>query len=171
MNSQDGNVAPASPLLGLLRRKNVLAGLFFIGTAVFGLWLSRNYPIGTATRMGTGYVPRMLLWLLLVLGGGVLVQGLRAAREDMPAEPDSESGGILRFWPLVAVTIAIVAFGLALERLGLIVAIVLLLGIGSLAERNLRPLETIIAGALLTLLSWLIFIVGLGLTMPLWPVW
>lgn len=167
MNSPDGNVATTSPLLGLLRRKNVLAGLFFIGVAVFGLWLSRNYPIGTATRMGTGYVPRMLLWLLLVLGGGVLVQGLRAAREDMPAEP----GGLLRFWPLVAVTLAIVAFGLALERLGLIVAIVLLLGIGSLAERNLRPLETLIAGAVLIVLSWLIFIVGLGLTMPLWPVW
>jgi len=165
--NQDGNVAPASPLLGLLRRKNVLAGLFFIGVAVFGLWLSRNYPIGTATRMGTGYVPRLLLWLLLVLGGGVLVQGLRAAREDMPAEP----GGILRFWPLVAVTLAIVAFGLTLERFGLIVATILLLGIGSLGERNLRPLETIVAGALLIGLSWLIFIVGLGLTMPLWPVW
>jgi hypothetical protein len=167
MNSQDGNVATASSLFGLLRRKNVLAGLFLCGVSVFGLWLSRNYPIGTATRMGTGYVPRMLLWLLLVLGGGVLVQGLRAAREDMQAEP----GGLLRFWPLVAVTLAIVAFGLALERLGLIVAMVLLLGIGSLAERNLRPLETMIAGAILIALSWLIFIAGLGLTMPLWPVW
>jgi hypothetical protein len=167
MNSQDGNVAPGSPLLGLLRRKNVLAGLFFIGVAVFGLWLSRNYAIGTATRMGTGYVPRLLLWLLLVLGGGVLLQGLRAAREDMHAEP----GGLLRFWPLVAVTVAMVAFGLALERLGLVIAIVLLLGIGSLAERNLRLWETVIATALLILLSWLIFIVGLGLTIPLWPVW
>jgi hypothetical protein len=167
MDSQDGNVATASPRFGLLRRKNVLAGLFFIGVSVFGLWLSRNYPIGTATRMGTGYVPRMLLWLLLLLGGGVLVQGLRAAREDMQAEP----GGVLRFWPLVAVTLAIVAFGLALERLGLIVAMVLLLGIGSLAERNLRPLETMVAGAILIALSWLIFIAGLGLTMPLWPVW
>jgi hypothetical protein len=167
MNSQDGHVATASPLRGLLRRKNVLAGLFFIGVAVFGLWLSRNYAIGTATRMGTGYVPRLLLWLLLVLGGGVLVQGLRAAREDMPSEP----GGLLRFWPLVAVTLAIVAFGLALERFGLFIALVLLLGIGSLAERNLRLWETVIAGALLILLSWLIFIVGLGLTIPMWPEW
>jgi hypothetical protein len=83
----------------------------------------------------------------------------------------AETGGLLRFWPLVAVTLAIVAFGLALERLGLIVAMVLLLGIGSLAERNLRPLETMIAGAILIALSWLIFIAGLGLTMPLWPVW
>ncbi|MDB5602566.1 MAG: Tripartite tricarboxylate transporter TctB family [Xanthobacteraceae bacterium] len=167
MSSQDGNAATASPLLGLLRRKNVLAGLFFIGVAVFGLWLSRNYSIGTATRMGTGYVPRLLLWLLLVLGGGVLVQGLRAAREDMFPQP----GGILRFWPLVAVTLAMVAFGLALERLGLVIAVALLLGIGSLAERNLRLWETVAATVLLILLSWLIFILGLGLAIPLWPVW
>ena len=46
--------------LGLLGRKDVLAGLMFIGVSVLGLWASRNYSIGTATRMGTGYVPRLL---------------------------------------------------------------------------------------------------------------
>ena len=59
----------------MLARKDVLAGLLFIGVAVFGLWLSRDYPIGTAFRMGTGYVPRLLCWLLFGLGVVVLVQG------------------------------------------------------------------------------------------------
>ena len=57
----------------------MLSGLLFIAIAAFGLWVSRNYPVGTALRMGTGYVPRLLCWLLLGLGVVVLVQGLRAA--------------------------------------------------------------------------------------------
>ena len=74
----------------MLARKDVLAGLMFVGVALLGLWLSRNYPIGTALRMGTGYVPRLLCWILLGLGVViVLVQGLReaAARERARLRP------------------------------------------------------------------------------------
>ena len=45
----------------------------------FGLWASRNYPIGTTTRMGTGYVPRLLCWILLGLGALVARAGLARA--------------------------------------------------------------------------------------------
>ena len=110
----------------MLARKDVLAGLLFIGVAVFGLWLSRDYPIGTALRMGTGYVPRLLCWLL---------------------------------------------FGLSIERLGLVISILLLIGVGAVAARGLRPLETLVAALVLILLSWGIFILGLGLTIPVWPEW
>src|SRR3954464_6726876 len=68
----------------LLARRDVLAGLLFVGVALLGLWLSRDYPIGTALRMGTGYVPRLLCWILLGLGTVVLVQGLRAAQTERP---------------------------------------------------------------------------------------
>jgi putative tricarboxylic transport membrane protein len=68
----------------VLARRDVLAGLLFIAVAVLGLWLSRDYPIGTALRMGTGYVPRLLCWLLLGLGAVVLVQGLREAQDIRP---------------------------------------------------------------------------------------
>ena len=63
----------------MLAHKNVLAGLMFIGVAALGLWLSRNYPIGTALRMGTGYVPRLLCWMLLGLGVVIFLQGLYEA--------------------------------------------------------------------------------------------
>jgi putative tricarboxylic transport membrane protein len=35
----------------------------------------------------------------------------------------------------------------------------------------LRPLETAIAAVALIVMSWAIFIVGLGLTLPVWPEW
>ena len=67
--------------LRMLARKDVLAGLMFIAVAVFGLWASWNYRIGTALNMSTGYVPRLLCWLLLALGVVILVLGLRRSEE------------------------------------------------------------------------------------------
>jgi hypothetical protein len=149
-----------------LQRKDVLSGLLFMGLAVCGLWISRHYPIGTASRMGTGYMPRLLLWALLGLGGAILVSGLR--KSDRLPEPDDSGGAAWR--PVVFVTLSLVIFGLALERLGLVLSIVLLTGIGAVAGRRLRPLETAVATLVLIVLCWLIFIVGLSLTIPVWPV-
>ena len=148
-----------------LARKDVLAGALFVAVALFGLWISRDYPIGTALRMGTGYVPRLLCWILMGLGAIVLVQGLRETDSDQPAE----GGALTRLWPILVVTASLVAFGLTLERLGLVVAIFLLIGIGSLAARGIKPWEAAATALGLILLSWAIFIEGLGLTIPVWP--
>jgi hypothetical protein len=144
MNSARLTAASASEVLA---RRNVLAGLMFILIGALGLWVSRNYPVGTALRMGTGYVPRLLCWMLVGLGLIVLVQGVR-----VPAPQLSQS---LAAWrAVVTVTVALVAFALTIETLGLVVAILLLVGIGALATRALRPLETLIAATVLIVLSW-----------------
>src|SRR5262245_10678590 len=105
-----------------LMRKDVLAGLMFMAIAVFGLWLSRNYPIGTALRMGTGYMPRRLCWLLMGLGVVVLLQGLRGGARAA-AVVTSESSALAHLLPIAVVTTSLLAFGLSIERLGLVVAI------------------------------------------------
>jgi hypothetical protein len=71
--------------------------------------------------------------------------------------------------PVVFVTLSLVVFGLALERLGLVLSILLLTGMGATAGRSLRPIETAIATLVLIALCWLVFIVGLSLTIPVWP--
>jgi hypothetical protein len=151
----------------LLLRKDVLSGLLFMGVAALGLFLSRNYPIGTALRMGTGYVPRLLCWVLLGLGAIIAVQGAREA----PLPPTSRYDGISVMRPVICVTLSLVVFGLTVETLGLVISIALLTGIGAIAARGLRPLETVIAAVVLIVLSWAIFIVGLGVTIPVWPEW
>jgi hypothetical protein len=158
---------PRSAAWHMLARKDVLAGVMFMAVAAFGLWLSRDYPIGTAFRMGTGYVPRLLCWILLGLGAVVFLQGLRAAQAERTVAGDGASA-----WrPVVFVTVSLVVFGLAIERVGLVVSILLLVGLGSVAARALRPLETAVAALVLIVLSWAIFILGLGLTIPVWPEW
>jgi putative tricarboxylic transport membrane protein len=151
----------------MLARKDVLAGLLFMTVAFVGLWVSRDYQIGTALRMGTGYVPRLLCWTLLGLGALVLLQGAWT-NETAPAGSASER---LAWRPLVFVTASLVAFGLTIERLGLVISILLLIGLGATAARGLRALETVSAALVLIVLSWAIFILGLGLAIPVWPEW
>jgi hypothetical protein len=166
MTTSDPEISAPHPLLRIVRRKNVLAGLMFIAVARLGLWLSRNYPVGTALRMSTGYVPRLLCWLLMGLGFIIFVQGLMAT-DDAPRE----GGSLNRLRPVVVVTASLVAFGLTLERIGLVLAIFLLVAIASLAARGLKPWEALAAAAGLIVMSWAIFIVGLGLPIPIWPDW
>ncbi len=147
----------------ILARRDAIAGLMFIAVAVFGLWASRNYAVGTAFRMGTGYVPRLLCWLLLGLGALVMVQGLRSADAGSPfAEA--------RYWrAIVLVPVSLLAFALTMDRFGVVVAALLLIGIGSLAGRDVKLSETALTAAVLVVLVVTIFIWGLGLPIPVWP--
>ena len=148
-----------------LHRKDVLAGLLFIAVAAIGLWASRNYPIGTATRMGTGYVPRLLCWLLLGLGALVFVQGLRGA-----------GGGSLEpgraIWrAIVFVPLSLLVFALLIGPGGVVAATVALVAVGALAGRESRPLEVVAAAIILVLLTLATFVWGVGLPIPVWPEW
>jgi hypothetical protein len=152
------------PALAVLTRRNVLAGLMFMALAVFALWVSRDYPVGTALRMGTGYVPRLLSWILLGLGLLIALTDIWSRADE---EIDGESLPVLR--PLFFVTLSIVVFGLTIERFGLVIAIMLLVMIGSLAGQGRRWVEAMIAGLAMAVASVAIFIWGLGLSIPIWP--
>ena len=148
--------------LACLTRKNVLAGLFFMAVAAAALWISRDYPIGTAVRMGTGYIPRLLCWLLLGLGAVVFAQGLLQGVSES-AEPGQ------RRRPLFFIPAALLVFGLTIERLGLALATLLLVAVASLAGREFRPLETLVTAAVLIALVAGIFVWGLGMALPILP--
>jgi len=165
MTVDSPKAAPPNHALHILARKNVLAGLMFIAIAALGLWVSRDYPVGTALRMGTGYVPRLLCWILMGLGAAVLIQGLR----EKAAPPERVTLGQLL--PVGVVTASLIAFALAIEQLGLVLSVLLLVGVGAVAARDIKAWEALAAALVLVALSWAIFILGLGLTIPVWPVW
>lgn len=142
-------------------RPDLVAGAMFAAIGLFGLYLLRGYDMGTAARMGSGYAPRLVCWVLLGLGTLVAARGLHSERED-----DQEP---IAWRPLVLVPLSIIAFGLLVERIGLVAAAAGLIVIGALAGRGIRPLETLILGAALIAGSVLVFVWGLGLSMPIWP--
>jgi hypothetical protein len=52
--------------------KDFWAGLMFIAFGVAFMWVSQNYAMGTAVRMGPAYFPTVLGGMLVVLGAAVL---------------------------------------------------------------------------------------------------
>jgi putative tricarboxylic transport membrane protein len=154
----------ASSVSDFLRRKDILSGLMFMSVAALGLFLSRDYPIGRATAMGTGYVPRLLCWMLLALGVVVLLQGLRRGAVTLERGPP--------VWrALILVPAALLAFAFAIGSLGVVAAIVLLVIVGALAGRESRLLEVPAVAAALVALTLVIFVWGVGLPIPIWPEW
>jgi len=53
--------------------KDVAAGVLLILVAVVGLWLNQDHNLGSARRMGPGYMPMLVFWLQIVLGALVLL--------------------------------------------------------------------------------------------------
>lgn len=137
-------------------------GLFFIVLGAAALWLSRNYPIGELNRMGPGYFPRMLSLGMIGLGVLIVLRGLPelAGARGLRAGFDRS---------LLLIPAAMVVFGLSVERLGLIAALALALGIAGAAHREARIKEVVISIVVLIALSLLIFVGALKLPLRLWP--
>ena len=72
-------------------------------------------------------------------------------------------------WRGVSLVAAVVLFGLFMSRLGLLLAVPMLVVVASLASDEFTAWETVISAIVLTGLSWLIFVHGLKLEAPLWP--
>jgi hypothetical protein len=53
--------------------KDIAASAILILLAVVGLWLNLDHNLGTARRMGPGYMPALVFWIQLGLGGLVLL--------------------------------------------------------------------------------------------------
>lgn len=140
--------------------KDFAAGMLFVAIGAAALFIGADYRLGTLLNMGPGYFPRIIGILLLGLGVIVALTSLRV------------QGGPLEAWrlrPLVLVLGAIVAFGWMLERFGLFAAIGGLILLSGFAQTGRRFWEIPVLIGVLGLVAWLVFILGLGLPIALWP--
>lgn len=140
--------------------QDVAAGLFLVAVALVAIWQSADLTAGSLSQIGPGMLPRSLAILTGLLGLAIV---LGAFRWEGPA---------LERWswrgPLFILG-AIVVFGLAVRPLGLAVAGPLALGLSAFAAGDTRLVETLVFGALLTLFCLVLFIVLLGLPIPIAP--
>lgn len=56
-----------------INAKDVASGVFLILLAAVGLWLNQDHNLGTARRMGPGYMPMLVFWVQIFLGAVVLL--------------------------------------------------------------------------------------------------
>ncbi len=143
-------------------RPDVAFGISLIAIAGIALAEMRDLSSGTASEMGGGYVPRALCIFLLLMGFFYAVRGSLSRRyEAMPPIA----------WKSVALVCASIAsFALALETLGLFIATLLMTIFASLAYKEHRWVEMTIFALGMSAFTVVVFITGLKLALPVWPV-
>ncbi|MFI5000877.1 MAG: tripartite tricarboxylate transporter TctB family protein [Reyranellales bacterium] len=134
--------------------KDFLAGVMFIAFGLTALYLGRHLAPGTTVRMGPGWVPHMLSYIMLGLGGIISVIALFVPGEQAEAP---------HWKPITMVTIGIVCFALLLESTGLIPALVALVLIASLGGDEFKILEVIGNIVVLSILCVIVFKIGLSM--------
>jgi len=130
------------------------AGVMFLLFGLLAIYLSKDYPMGSAMRMGPGYFPMYLGILMSILGVIIGIKGF--------VKPE-ESIGRWAFRPLVMLSIAIIAFGILMERVGFVLSLVVLIVLSTLAGREFRWLEVTLFTIALIIGAVAVFIHGIGL--------
>ena len=140
--------------------KDVAAGAMFMAWGLAGLWLARTYPVGTAMRMGPGYFPNVLGWLLLVFGVGIAARGALTEGEKLTAW----------YWrPLTMVLLSFIVFAALIDRAGLASAAAAAVIVGAYGGPEFRWREVLLLAVGLTAGTVALFSYALGLPMQIWP--
>lgn len=143
-------------------QKDFWAGIMFLVVGVGFAIGALNYSFGSSARPGPAYFPFGLGILTALLGVFEIFKALASKATD----------GDIGEWPMKQMGIilaAVVLFGVLLPKLGLIVALPVLVFVSSIPSGEFSLKEVVINCVVLTVFSWLIFVKGLGLTIPMLP--
>jgi drug/metabolite transporter (DMT)-like permease len=149
--------------LKIKSQRDFWSGLMFVVTGIVFAVGATNYPLGVSARPGPGYFPLLLSVIMALLGAVVLFKSLTIETEG------GDPIGKIAWRPLLVIVASIAVFGLALPRLGMVVTIPILIFMVSFAGDEFHWKGVLAAAIVLTFMSWVIFVWGLKLTIPMWP--
>lgn len=139
--------------------KQFWTGCLYTVVGGVALFVAQNYRMGTLERMGPAYFPTALAALLVLIGLGCVARAILQGGEAVAG---------IAWRPLALITLATVAVGFLLPLLGLPLALVVMIAIGTLADRHF----SFDIAFMLAMLAFIVgciglFVYGLGLSMPL----
>jgi hypothetical protein len=152
-------------------QKDFFSGLMFTVVGASFAYGATNYSIGSGGRMGPGYFPLLLGVILAILGSAIMFKALVVETQD------GEKIGSWAWKPLFFIIAANVLFGillgglpsLGIPAMGLIAAIFGVTIVASLAGETFNLKEVLILSVVLSIGSYLAFIMLLKLQFPVWP--
>ena len=144
-------------------QRDFTAGLLFSAFGVAFAWGATTYNVGSGARMGPGYFP--------------LIVVLITARSFITHSEDGDPIGAIAWRPLGFIIGANLVFGvllgglpsIGLPPMGLVVAIYALTLIASLAGDQFQLKGVLVLATVLSVGSYLAFVVALNLQFPVWP--
>jgi len=152
-------------------QQDFFSGLMFVVIGIAFAWGATNYNIGEGARMGPGYFPLALGILLAALGAFIIFEALVVETED------GEKIGAFAWKPLFFIIAANLVFGvllgglpsIGLPAMGMIAGIIVLTFVSELAGDEFNLKEVVILSIILSIGSYLAFIMLLKLQFQVWP--
>lgn len=145
--------------MDLRNNRDFIAGLLFIAIGVVAVAVAaRDYPMGTAMRMGPAYFPAVLGGILILLGAWVAARGLRSGEKVK---------GDWGLKPLLLIALAVVLFGFLMSKLGLIPALVAVFVVSAAAGREFRWKEVLVLTAVMSAFAVVVLLYVLKIPYPL----
>lgn len=142
--------------------KDLYSGLMFIGIGSVFFFGAKQYPMGTAVRMGPAYFPTILGALLIFLGliifiRAFLVDGERPTKTQWP--------------PMLLILSSVLSFGIIIGplNLGVVAATLTLVIMAAYGGYEFKWKEAIISAVVLAITVPAIFYYGLGLPFKIFP--
>lgn len=133
---------------------------FLIALGALAFALASPLSVGTAAAMGPGYVPRGLAILIVIYGLGLGLRALFTGAVPFPA---------VELRPLLMISLAVALFAILLPIVGLAITSLTIVVCAGFAAYDARVRENAIAAVTLTTFAVLLFVVALGLPIPIWP--
>ncbi len=138
--------------------KDLVSGCIFVAAGAYFALESLTYEIGTAFRMGPGFMPLMLGSALSLLGLAIAASSWNKPETDQPLA-----------WPwrgLILIIGVIAFFGATIRGLGFVPVVLVSSFVAAMASRLNSPIFALLLAVTLTLMCTLIFVVGLGMSVP-----
>lgn len=142
-------------------RKDLSFGIFLIVVGIGGLLAIRNLNMGSILRMGPGWMPRALCFLLLLIGAALGARSFFMGEERVTA---------VQARPVIFTILSVVFFALGLPLLGLPLTVFGTVLLAAFGDYETRLIEALGLAVLLAVGCALIFVEGLGMTVNLLPV-
>ncbi|MHA6297187.1 tripartite tricarboxylate transporter TctB family protein [Devosia sp. CAU 1758] len=144
-------------------RNDLASGAIFVAFGAYFALEALRYEFGTPFRMGPGFMP-------IVLGGVLIALGIAVAAKGM-GKPDTE---VAPPWPwrgLLLVLGTILFFAATFRGLGFIPVVLIAGFVTAMSSAKNTVLSALVISVGLCLLCYLIFVVGLGMIVPLVGPW
>ena len=142
--------------------RDFCAALIYLVVGISTIVIGREYPMGTAVKMGPAYFPTLLAGLLTLIGLISLIRSFVKHGEPVPT---------FAWKPLLLITASTVVFALLVRGAGLALALPLFVLMTSFASVKFRWGPSLLLAAGTTLFCTLVFVKGLGVPLPIIGRW
>lgn len=146
--------------------KNFWIGIIFLVFGLASVYFGRELGMGTAGRMGPGYFPTALGWLLAFVGLIDIVRAFTGRRSEA-----HDAIGTFHLKDIAIILGSVLLFGVLMRGAGLAVAAFVLVMLSAYASKKFRLGSTLLLAVGLTLFAVVLFVKLLGLPMPIPGPW